>query len=647
MCGIVGLLNSDESDALEGDVVRMANALTHRGPDDQGTWSAANQKVVLGFRRLAILDLSETGAQPMTSSDGRWTIVHNGEVYNFRALRDALEEAGRRFRGTSDTEVVLEAVAEWGFPDALDRLEGMFAFALWDDEKGRLHLARDRIGQKPLYYGRIQDSFVFASELEALRSHPRFETKIDPRSVSTYLRRGYVPTPRSIYRNVSKLPPSTFLTVGSEGEIDGPHAYWSAKDVAERGQRNVLQASEEELADRLEEKLRGSVRRCMESDVPLGVWLSGGVDSSTIAALAQTEADTAIRSFTIGFEDDVYDESDKARIVADHLGTDHRELYAQPADALGLVPELPKIYDEPFADSSQIPTHLLARMARDHVTVALSGDGGDEVFGGYTRHFAEHRIFRWTDKIPVPIRKWTAKALRAPPSVVWNRLEELVGPVAEGYGAGGRLGRRIRKGADLLEEEGPAERYEAATTVWEEGNADVSPEAGGEVSRGEEIRLENPVHRVMYRDLVTYLPDDIFTKVDRATMAVGLESRAPLVDREVVEFAWRLPLEATVDGGQGKRLLRRILRRHLPAELAQKPKSGFAVPIARWLRDELHDWADDLLDPTLLDRQGFIDSEPVEQAWEEHRSRRADRHEELWTVLMFQAWLKEHHPDRW
>ena len=642
MCGVAGLLARDEGQAAELRIAveRMASALEHRGPDDSGSWVDAAAGIALGFRRLAILDLSPTGHQPMVSRDGRFVTVFNGEIYNHRELRATLEKSAVRFRGTSDTEVILEACSAWGVKAAVPRLWGMFAIAIWDREKRVLTLARDRIGKKPLYYGYSGSTLLFGSELKALRAYPGFAGEIDRDALLLYLRFGYVPAPRSIYRGIAKLPQGTMATV-RQGEAPQIEPYWQARQVAEEGLANRLDLPVAEAEEELDALLRDAVRRRMIADVPLGALLSGGVDSSVVVALMQAQSARPVQTFTIGFFESAYNEAEAAKAVADHLGTDHTELYVTPEQAQAVIPRLPALYDEPFADSSQIPTFLVCELARRHVTVSLSGDGGDELFAGYTRYLWAEDVWRRLRHIPMIGRETLASVLGRIPPQAWDRLYGLVEPLVPARARMRLPGDKLHKLAQWLTVGGPSELYQRVVSQWPhpEGLAVAGHEPETALSDGELVRIiPDFTERMMFLDLVTYLPDDILVKVDRASMGVSLEARNPLLDHRVVEWAWRLPLALKRRDGSSKWLLRRVLDRYVPAALIDRPKMGFGVPIDSWLRGPLREWAEELLDEGRLRREGYLRPEPVRAAWRDHLSGRRNEQYRLWTILMFQAW---------
>lgn len=655
MCGIAGFLGFPRTLAASDVLRSMTAAIVRRGPDDEGYWLDAEREVGLGHRRLSIVDLSPNGHQPMASADGRFVIAFNGEIYDFMEVRAELEATGLAptWRGHSDTEVVLAAIGAWGVERALQRFTGMFAFALWDRSERRLVLARDRIGEKPLYYGWAPDTFFFASELKALRRWPGWQPEIDRGSVALLMRHNYVPAPYSIYRRVFKLEPGSFVSVTLDDVRHGPaedaraplpiRRYWSLRDTVDSAAGSRFAGSDRDATDELEHLLRASVRRQMVADVPLGALLSGGVDSSTVVALMQMQSTVPIRTFTIGFDEDAYDEAEHARAVAKHLGTNHTEHYVTAAEAMSVIPDLPTLYDEPFADSSQIPTYLVSRIARSDVTVCLSGDAGDELFGGYNRYFVGRRIWDRIGWIPAGLRKHASRLITRLPPDRWDRMFARLGPVLPRMARQRSPGDKLHKLAEILDAPGPADFYRGLVSHWRNPEAVVvnSREPATILDLPEQWpQLDDFTELMMFLDSVSYLPDDILVKVDRAAMAVSLETRVPFLDQAVVEFAWRLPLAKKVRKGVGKWLLREVLYRHVPRELIERPKMGFGVPIDSWLRGPMRDWAEALLDERRLRNEGWFHPAPIRAAWTSHLSGRRNYQYLLWDVLMFQAWLE-------
>jgi asparagine synthase (glutamine-hydrolysing) len=647
MCGITGFFNPTRqinATELKTMVVRMSETIRHRGPDDQGEWVDADQGIAFGFRRLAVLDLSPAGSQPMHSSDGRFVIIFNGEVYNYRELRDELQARGAAFRGTSDTEVLLAAFGAWGILGAVKRFNGMFAFAVWDRKEQTLHIVRDRLGIKPLYYGWQAGNLIFGSELKALRAHPSFNAEIDRRALTLYLRYNYIPTPYSIYTGIFKLPPACILTIRPDTSPQDaiPSPYWSARETVQHGLANPFEGDEREAVDALDAHLRHSVGLRMLADVPLGAFLSGGVDSSVIVALMQGQSSRPVKTFTIGFYESGFDEAAHARSVAQHLGTDHTELYITPEETRSVIPLLPSLYDEPFSDSSQIPTYLVSKLARQDVTVSLSGDGGDELFGGYNRYFWVPRIWKRMGRLPHTIRKGVAGLMQTVSPQTWANGVEAAGrfsPAAKNLPNAGDKAHRL---AEALRAPNPESIYFDLVSHWKNPARVVL--GGHEPARSLASLPATLAERMMYQDLVTYLQDDILAKVDRASMGVGLEARAPyLDDHKTVEFAWRLPLHMKIHNGQGKWALRQVLYRYIPQKLIGRPKMGFGVPLDSWLRNELREWAEDLLNERRLHREGYFDPAPVLRMWREHLSGRQNRQYQLWDILMFQSWLQTVH----
>lgn len=649
MCGIAGLYSPRRFLRGEpmGDVIgRMVESLRHRGPDDQGTWIDPDADVALGHRRLSIIDLSELGHQPMVSSDGRHVMVFNGEIYNFADLRRQLEAKGEQFRGGSDTEVLLSLVACRGFETALEQAVGMFSIAVWDRGERSFYLARDRLGQKPLYYGHVGRSFVFASELKAFATLPGMPLDIDHNALAAFLRRQYIPAPATIWQGIRKLPAGTWLKVRLSGGLPGLdeleaaiHPYWSARDAAEAGAASAL-SDEVECIEALDAQLAAAVRDRMIADVPLGAFLSGGIDSSLIVSLMQAQSSRPVRTYTVSFGEEGYNEAVAARGIVEKLGTDHTEIHVSSAEAREIIPDLPNIYDEPFADVSQIPTWHVSRVAAESVTVALSGDGGDELFGGYGRYQVAASIRERLRRIPLAMRQALAAAARTVPVGSWDAVLRLAGTtLPHGY-RGNISGDRVHKLASLLAAEDRAALYRALLEI---GTVDVLTsevrENTQEIFEADfEVDLDEFIHQMMYYDIVTYLPEDIMTKVDRASMSVGLEVRSPLLDHRVVELAWCMPLSVKVQSGEGKRPLRKLLERHLPEQSTNNVKRGFSVPISEWLRGPLREWSEELLCQQRLTCEGLLDANLVQQLWNEHKSGHRNWAHSIWNILMFQAW---------
>ena len=658
MCGLTGYLAAHAAAVpLDPALVlgRMADALRHRGPDDAGLWHDPAAGIGFGFRRLAIVDLSLRGHQPMHSAGRRYTLVFNGEIYNFPELRRQLADLGHRFQGGSDTEVLMAGIEQWGFVATIPRLAGMFAMAVWDRDQRILHFARDRLGKKPLYLARHRNLLIFGSELKALLAFPGFRPAVDRGVLGLYLRYGYVPDPYAIYEQTFKLPAASTLSVSAAeaGDCDAAQllarceTYWSLLDVVREGQRVPLAISAEDAMVELDRELRAAVAQRLIADVPLGAFLSGGIDSSLVVALMQAQAGRPVRTFSIGFRDPSVDEAGHARAVARHLGTDHTELYVTPADALAVIADLPDLYDEPLADNSQIPTSLLCRLARHHVTVALSGDGGDESFGGYPRY----RAGGWVSpvlKLPGCMRRLAGQALARATPEHWDRLLALARRIAPRARSRYLSGQRLHSLAAMITEPDPAAMYQRIVSFWPPSmqpalGARALPEALSTFDWRTRPAADF-ASSMMYLDTVTYLTGDILTKVDRASMAMGLETRCPLLDHRVVELAWRLPASMKLRAGKGKWLLRQLLGRYLPVALFERQKQGFGVPTAQWLRGPLRGWAGEQLEVERLRAQGYLCADAVERAWREHQSGAWDHSTRLWAVLMFQAWLERWQP---
>jgi len=636
MCGIAGVLNLTNSRGqLERDAIAMADSLAYRGPDDHGMWADTDAGIALTHRRLSIVDLSPAGHQPMVSADGRFVITYNGEIYNFQELRPELEARGVKFRGHSDTEVMLEAFAAYGVEATVKRLIGMFTIGVWDRRDRTLSLVRDRLGIKPLYWAKFGKLFLFGSELKALRAYPGWSPSIDGSAVAAYVRHNCVPAPQSIYKGVRKLEPGTILTLAPEGE-PRIERFWDARAVARAGLADPLRVDDNELTDRLEVLLQDAVRRRMVADVPVGAFLSGGIDSSTVTALMKAANCGPVRTYTIGFDLPGFDEAPHSAAVARHLGTDHTELTVTAKQALDVIPQLPDMYDEPFADSSQIPTHLVSAMTRRHVTVALSGDGGDELFGGYNRYQLTKGAWRSLFLMPLPMRRMLAGMLTALPAGRWQQMfSALPGRVRPR-----QTGDKLHKLAAVLCAENDSDLYRRLVTHWEPAQIMLSEVEQQGMLWDDQVEREFPglLERMQFLDLVTYLPDDILTKVDRASMAVALEARVPLLDHRVVEFAWRIPRRTLMRDGISKWPLRQVLYRHVPRGLVERPKTGFGVPLGEWLRGPLRNWAEDLLSEKRLREGGLFSVAAVREAWREHLSGRGNWKYLIWDVLMFEAW---------
>ncbi len=648
MCGITGLYTFEprvDRLRLHKVVQGMTDAIISRGPDAGDVWQDPDDPLALGHRRLSIIDLSPMGAQPMESHSGRYMIAFNGEIYNFKDIRKELEFAHSvEFRGNSDTEVLLSAIEHWGITKALQQIKGMFAFALWDRKTKALYFARDRFGKKPLYIGWAGSTLVFGSELKSICAHPDFCRDIDRGSLTSYMRFGYVPAPLTIYKRVHHLPAGMMMAVDMgmlrAGQDLKPlmEHYWNPKDVLVRARENPIASDETEIVDEFEKILQDSVSTRMVSDVPLGAFLSGGIDSSTIVALMQKHANETggdkVKTYSIGFDEAGYNEAEHAKEIAAHLGTEHHEKYVTARGALDIVPKLSHMFDEPFSDTSAIPTFMVSQFARESVTVALSGDGGDEMLGGYNRHISGPRAWKTINNIPANLRGPFSKLIGAVPVSVWDKAR----PSRPQFGA------HMHKFAGLMTKYFEGDVYLSLVSNWQKPK-DI-------VIRGyeDEIPLVDPEMQVeglsfaesmMYWDVISYMNGDILTKVDRASMAVGLEARAPLLDQRIYEYVWRLPMDMKIRNRQGKYLLRQVLQNHVPQELFNRPKQGFSVPIAQWLRTDLRDWAEDLLDEKTLREQGHLDYKMVRKTWEQHLKGRGAHANKLWTVLMFQAWKKE------
>ena len=642
MCGLAGFLGGAVS---RNTLSAMTASVMHRGPDSAGHWWDDSHGIALGHRRLAVVDLSDAGHQPMLSAAGRYVIVFNGEIYNHGDLRKEMERAALApsWRGHSDTETLLAGFEVWGIQATLTRCLGMFAFAVWDKSSHTLTLGRDRLGEKPLYYGWQGNTFLFGSELKALKAHPAFKASIDRNAVSALMRFNAIPAPYSIYQGVFKLLPGTLLEVSVSNCHAIPSPFWSAKAVVSQGIQNPFAGSVDDAVLHLESLLTKSIGQQMLADVPLGAFLSGGVDSSTVVALMQKQSSRPVRTFTIGFHEQGHDEAIHAKAVARHLGTEHTELYVSAQQAMDVIPLLPTMYCEPFSDSSQIPTFLVSQLARQQVTVSLSGDGGDELFGGYNRYVLGDRLWRKLSHLPRGIRRWIGSRLLSVPVRQWDAALLLLSPLLPSGLRGGSPGDRLHKAAAAMGMNSPAELYAAFVSHW--GPTEQLVLGGSEpltvlTDGSQQPNADNTIHQMMAMDLMTYLPDDILTKVDRAAMAVSLETRVPFLDHRIVEFAWSLPLNYKIRNGVGKWPLREVLYKYVPRELIDRPKMGFGVPIDSWLRGPLRSWAEELLGEARLQREGFFNPAPIRRKWAEHLSGQRNWQHHLWDVLMFQAWLE-------
>lgn len=649
MCGVAGVWRVS---GAGGDIgawwYKAVATLRHRGPDDCGVYFDRESGIGLGHTRLSILDLSREGHQPMTSASGRYVIVYNGEIYNHGELSKDLASTGVLFRGRSDTEVLLAGIEAWGLNRTLERSIGMFALALWDKKEKSLSLARDRVGIKPLYFGWTRSGFAFASELKAFKALPEFDNTISRDALAAYLKLNYVPAPWSIFEGIYKLRPGTVLRVSRNfaakkrgpGEIDdASEQFWSPKDKVQEAISRPYPGSFGEASVDLEKLLLDAVGSRMVADVPLGALLSGGIDSSTVVALMQAQSSRPVKTFSIGFEEQGFDEARYAKAVAAHLSTDHTELYVSPKSAREVIPHLAHIYDEPFSDPSQIPTYLVSRLTRQEVTVALSGDGGDELFGGYNRYVMGDKIWRTIGSWPLAVRRGLARAIRLGSPETWDSVHALFQPVVPENYRFSQPGHKMHRLADVICDRGPNETYNRLISQWMNPERLVPGSIRLPTATDDVPQLSTQVERMMWMDFVSYLPDDILTKVDRASMAVSLEARVPLLDHRVVEFAWRLPLNYKIHNGVGKQVLRDVLYRYVPRELIERPKQGFGIPLEDWLRGPLREWAEDSLSENRLREQGFFDPVPIRKAWGEHLSGQRNHGFKLWSILMFQAWL--------
>ncbi len=640
MCGLAGLFNQGSILKQKSSVKSMIDKIQHRGPDDSGVWVDQDAGIELAHCRLSIIDPSPAGHQPMESASGRYVIVYNGEIYNHLALRESLASDGFfvEWKGRSDTETMLSCIEAWGIESALRRTVGMFAMAVWDKKRGELTLARDRIGEKPIYYGWQDEVFLFGSELKAIKAYSAFNASIDRDALHLYARYNYIPAPYTIYQGISKLMPGSMLTVSNSFDELKVRDYWSSECLKNK----IFEGSPEEAVSSLESLLMSAVDQQMIADVPLGAFLSGGIDSSTIVALMQAQSNKKIKTFSIGVDEDLYNEAEHAKAVASHLGTDHTELYVSDKECMSVIPRLPVLYDEPFADSSQIPTFLVSQLARQHVAVSLSGDAGDELFAGYNRYAITAKTWGKISCLPLSLRRGTASMITSISPASWNRMANILKKIFPVFGDWVNVGDKLHKGASVITAQDVKDLYVRLVSQWQQPGSIVIGGKSSLLQRVDDMSLFNSlndIERMMLVDLLTYLPDDILCKVDRAAMGVSLETRVPFLDHRVVEFAWQLPLEYKLRENQTKWVLKQVLYRYIPKELVERPKMGFGIPIGEWLRGPLREWAEELLCERRLRNEGYFNADPILKKWNEHLSGRRDWQHQLWNVLMFQAWL--------
>jgi len=645
MCGLTGFIWGEPLPEPEAAIHSMADALIHRGPYDARVWIDREAGIALAHRRLSILALSPAGHQPMVSASGRYVLAYNCQIYNHSDLRLELEaaEAAPLWRGQSDTETLLAGFEAWGIIETIKRIIGVFAFAVWDRQEATLTLGRDRLGEKPLYYGWQGNTFLFASDLKAIKAHPAFSGQVDRGAVVLFMRHNYIPTPYSIYQGIKKLLPGSLLTISRQKRDEAPIHYWDMREIVAAGLAKPFGGTPDEAVGALEALLSASVRRQMATGVPVGAFLSGGVDSSVVVSLMQSQSSRPVRTFSIGFHETGYDEARHAAVVAKHLGTEHIELYVTPRQAMEVIQRLPELYCEPFADSSQIPTFLVSQLARREVTVSLSGDGGDELFGGYNRYVLGQCLWGCLSLIPAWLRAWSSKGITALSPATWNLILKPMGWLYRRRAW--NLGDKLHKGAAAMSACSPAELYRLLVSHWATpASLVLDAQEPPTVLTCQELQPETDhfVHQMMAMDLLTYLPDDCLVKVERAAMGANLEVRTPFLDHQVVEFAWKLPLEYKLRGGVGKWSLRQVLYKHVPHGVIERPKMGFGVPLDSWLRGPLRDWAENLLSEERIRREGFLDPAPIREKWNEHLSGQRNWQYLLWDVLMFQVWLEHH-----
>lgn len=647
MCGIAGFWDTRQrssTEQLQTVVTQMRDTLVHRGPDGAGSWVDANIGIAFGHRRLAILDLTASGQQPMLSNSKRYVITFNGEIYNHQEIKQQLAAAGHTpiWRGHSDTEIILVAFEVWGIQPALEKFVGMFAIALWDQQEQLLYLLRDRLGEKPLYFGCVDNYFLFGSELKSLKAHPAWQQNINRDAVGLMMRYNCIPAPYTIYENIKKLEPGHFIVVNKNLNIT-QQVYWDLKAIINNPTHINNFATPIDAVDALEVKLSQAIKQQMVADVPLGAFLSGGIDSSTIVALMQAQSAQPIKTFTIGFADANYNEAVQAKAIAAHLNTQHTELYLSPEQTRDIIPDLADFYDEPFADSSQIPTYIVAKLTRQHVTVSLSGDGGDELFAGYNRYNWVPAIWSKVSLLPLPVRSLVARILMLLPPNMWDKIFNLLQPLLPSFAQQRNPGDKMHKLARILDSKSPQEIYHKLISHWYDHEQLVSQAKSSELllkDLNQDLTGQSFIESMMYIDSQRYLPNDILVKVDRAAMAVSLETRVPFLDHRVVEFAWSLPMDLKIRHGQNKWILRQVLQRHVPSELFNRPKMGFGVPIDQWLRGPLKAWANDLLSDSMLAKHNLLDYQLIQQKWQEHQSGIRNWQYHLWDVLMFQSWYE-------